>query len=83
VTAEPSSWADIMTAAKAVQAKGVVKYPIAMELDVEATTAEPWLTLMVSAGGTLLDAKGQPPSPTRIRRVTRPPSSSARCTRPG
>jgi multiple sugar transport system substrate-binding protein len=60
VSAEPSSWADIMTAAKAVQAKGVVKYPIAMELDVEATTAEPWLTLMVSAGGTLLDAKGKP-----------------------
>jgi multiple sugar transport system substrate-binding protein len=60
VTTEPSSWADIMTAAKAVQAKGVVKYPIAMELDVEATTAEPWLTLMVSAGGTLLDAKGKP-----------------------
>ena len=60
VSAEPSSWADIMTAAKAVQAKGVVKYPVAMELDVEATTAEPWLTLMVSAGGTLLDAKGKP-----------------------
>jgi len=31
-----------------------------MELDVEATTAEPWLTLMVSGGGTLLDAKGKP-----------------------
>ncbi len=54
------TWADIMTDAKALKAKGILKYPVAMELDVEATTAEPWLTLMVSAGGTLLDAKGKP-----------------------
>jgi multiple sugar transport system substrate-binding protein len=60
VTAEPKTWADIMTDAKMLKAKGVVKYPVAMELNVEATTAEPWLTLMVSAGGTLLDAKGKP-----------------------
>jgi multiple sugar transport system substrate-binding protein len=60
VTAEPKTWADIKTDAQMLQAKGVLKYPVAMELDVEATTAEPWLTLLVSAGGTLLDAKGKP-----------------------
>jgi multiple sugar transport system substrate-binding protein len=60
VTTQPTSWADILSDAKMLQAKGILKYPITMELDVEATTAEPWLTLMVSAGGTLLDAKGQP-----------------------
>jgi len=54
------TWADIMTDAEKLKAKGIVKYPVAMELDVEATTAEPWLTLMVSAGGTLLDAQGKP-----------------------
>jgi multiple sugar transport system substrate-binding protein len=60
ITTAPTSWNDILADAKAVKAKGIVKYPIAMELDVEATTAEPWLTLMVSAGGTLLDASGKP-----------------------
>lgn len=60
VTTEPTSWADIMSDAKALQAKGILKYPVTMELNVAATTAEPWLTLMVSAGGTLLDAKGKP-----------------------
>src|SRR5690348_5876913 len=54
------TWADIMTDAEKLKAKGILKYPVAMELDVEATTAEPWLTLMVSGGGTLLDAKGKP-----------------------
>jgi multiple sugar transport system substrate-binding protein len=60
IKAQPASWSDIMTDAKLLKSKGILKYPVTMELDVEATTAEPWLTLMVSAGGTLLDAKGKP-----------------------
>ncbi len=60
IKTQPASWSDIMTDAKLLKSKGILKYPVTMELDVEATTAEPWLTLMVSAGGTLLDAKGKP-----------------------
>lgn len=60
ITAQPTSWNDLLTDAQKLKAKGILKYPITLELDVAATTAEPWLTLMVSAGGSLLDAKGKP-----------------------
>jgi multiple sugar transport system substrate-binding protein len=60
ITAPPQSWTDIETDAKALVDKGVVKYPISIPLNISAEATEPWLTALVSAGGTLLDASGQP-----------------------
>ena len=45
---------------KTLKSKGVLQYPITMPLNVTEESTEQWLTLMVSAGGTLLDAKGNP-----------------------
>ena len=38
----------------------MVKYPVSIPLNISAEATEPWLTLLVSAGGTLLDSSGQP-----------------------
>ena len=56
----PATWSDLLTAATALKAKGIVKYPIGMPVSVTAETVEPWLSLTKMAGGELLDASGKP-----------------------
>ncbi len=60
IATQPQSWDDVKTDAEAVKAKGILPYPIAMPMSITAEATEPWLTLMVSAGGTVLDSDGKP-----------------------
>jgi multiple sugar transport system substrate-binding protein len=60
ITTQPQSWADVKADAEAIKAKGILKYPISMPMNISAEATEPWLTLMVAGGGTVLDSSGKP-----------------------
>jgi multiple sugar transport system substrate-binding protein len=60
ITTQPQSWADVKADAEAIKAKGILKYPISLPMNISAEATEPWLTLMVAGGGTVLDSAGKP-----------------------
>jgi multiple sugar transport system substrate-binding protein len=60
ITAVPGNWAQLLSDAKQIKAKGILQYPIAADYsDIESTTFM-WYTLIRSAGGYLLNKSGQP-----------------------
>ena len=60
ISEPPTTWAELLTAAKALKAAGVSEYPIGLPLSIQETTATPWYMLIRAAGGEVLDAQGQP-----------------------
>ena len=56
----PTTWAELLTDAKALKAAGVCDFPIGVPLSISENTATPWYTLIRAAGGDVLDTQGQP-----------------------
>lgn len=56
----PTTYAELLTAAKAVKAAGVSEYPVGLPLSIQEETSTPWYMLVRAAGGDVLDAQGQP-----------------------
>lgn len=56
----PTTYAEVLTAAKAVKAAGISEYPIGMPLSIAEETSTQWYMLVRAAGGDVIDAQGQP-----------------------
>jgi multiple sugar transport system substrate-binding protein len=60
IATPPGTWADVLTAARAVKKAGVVKYPIGLPLKILEGTSTPWYALVRSSGGQILTPAGKP-----------------------
>jgi multiple sugar transport system substrate-binding protein len=60
ITTPPATWADLLTDAKQIKAKGVLANPVGIPLSVTEGTSTPWYALIKSAGGSLLNSSGDP-----------------------
>ncbi len=58
ITDAPQSWTEISRPTRRRSwTRASSKYPVSIPLNISAEATEPWLTPLVSAGGTLLDAE--------------------------
>jgi multiple sugar transport system substrate-binding protein len=60
ISSPPKNWSDLVAAAEAVKAKGIVKYPIGLPLAVLEGTSTPWYALTRASGGQILSKTGAP-----------------------
>jgi ABC-type glycerol-3-phosphate transport system substrate-binding protein len=60
ITSAPTTWDEVLTAARAVKKAGIVAHPIGLPLKILEGTSTPWYALVRSSGGQILTPKGKP-----------------------
>lgn len=60
ITKVPTTWAQLLSDAKQIKAKGIVQYPLAVPMSVTEGSSTPWYLLIKSAGGELFDKNWNP-----------------------
>ncbi|MCU1474277.1 MAG: extracellular solute-binding protein family 1 [Amnibacterium sp.] len=60
ITSAPTTWDEVLIAARAVKKAGVVAHPIGLPLKILEGTSTPWYALVRSSGGQILTPKGKP-----------------------
>jgi multiple sugar transport system substrate-binding protein len=60
ITSPPTTWAQLLTDAQQIKARGVLASPVGVPLSVTEGTSTPWYALIKSAGGSVLDSSGNP-----------------------